>query len=457
LSANLRRKILEDFLENSRPSIQTIVHELRRFDAEKRREVRLLKVNENHVKEAVLDGNHFFLRTSVEYANPQLTLEELQGIIAARLIEVCGSYFSFHKFHEISKDDVTELCNMLEKPAEGKIFPFLLNTDDVEPDRYSLNPLRESIVESGQSAFPSAFVKTVGLRLDERFMKKYEGSLISRPETELIEYCLTNCGDSYVNMVDAVKHEYLRKLSETFGINLCLPILRMPLRILENENVDGLLHHIIRETHKDYESIEWVYSCMGRSMKNRTTLLTVPHSKKGFGSKKAARGKIYFGGTKLKSVQVTYRTTPLYPNDVDSKDISIAKAEDQFTIEGDKLVSYDFKETPSSPQFILYSLGSPEDAAIWHGIGESGAAQLVKSFTSMRLACSKDETVRGLRKYGVVPRVPLQFNLTPEKMWVHPMHGTVDTSVGSVGNLEDLARMGMRVKSLSADEYARQM
>jgi len=455
LSANLGRKILEDFFENSSPCIQTIVDELRRFDAVKRREVHLLEVNKNHVKEKVLDGNHFFLRASVEYSNPQLTLEELQGIIAARLIEVCGNYFSFHKFHEISKGDVTDLCNMLGEPAEGRIFPFLLNTDDVEPDRYSLNPLRESVVESGQSAFPSAFVNTEGLRLDEKFMKKYEGSLISRPEAELIEHYLANCGDIYVNMVDAVKHEYLKKLSESFGIDLCLPIFRMPLRVLENENVDGLLHHIIRETHKDYETIERIYSCMGRSMKKRTTLLTVPHSKKGFGSKKAARGKIYFEGKKLKSIQVTYRTTPLYPNDVDSKDISIAKAEDQFTVDGEKFVNYDFKETPSSPQFILYSIASPEDAAIWHGIGESGAAQLVKSFTSVRLACSKDEIVRGLRKYGVVPRVPLQFNLVPENMWVHPVHETIDTSVGSVGNLEDLARLGMKVECLLSREYAR--
>jgi len=447
--------ILEDFIENSRPCINAIVEALRRFKVDRRARVHLLEVVGNQLKDTIFDGDHFFLRSSVEYANPQLTLEEVQGIIAARLIEVCGNYFCLHGFHEKNKDDITELCRMLEEPPRGRIVPFLLNTDDVEPDRYSVNPLRESLVESGQSAFPSAFVKIDGLKIDEKFTKKYEGSLISRSEAELIRYHLADCGNSYVDMVDVVKQDSLKMLSESSGIDLGLPIMRMPLRILEKENPDDLLHHIIRETHKDYESVERVYSCMGRSMKNRTTLLTVPHSKKGFGSKKAARGKIYFEGTKLKSIQVTYKTTPLYPNDIDPKDISIAKAEDQFTIEGDRFVNYDFRDTPSSPQFVLYSLGSPEDAAIWHGIGESGAAQLISSYTSTRLACARDAMIRDLGKYGISPMIPLQFNLVPKNMWVHPIHGTIDTSIGSVEKLEDLARLGMKMECLSIQEYAR--
>jgi hypothetical protein len=452
---NLGKMILEDFLENSRPCIQAIVEELRRFETYKTNKVSLMEVNKNQVKEIIYDGDHFFLRSSVEYSYPHLTLEEVQGIIAARLLEACGNFFFIHDFHEISKEDVNELCEILEKPPKGKIVPFLLNTDDVEPDRYSANPLRESIVKSGQSAFPSASVKTDGLKLDEKFMKKYEGSLISKSEGELIEYYLENYGNRYVNLVDSVKQDCLRTLSESFGIDLCLPVMRMPLKVLNEESADGLLHQIIMETHKDYESVERVYNCMGRSMKNRTTLLTVPHSKKGFGSKRAARGKIYFEGTKLKNIQVIYQTTQLYPNDIDSKDISIAVAEDQFTIEGDKVTNYDYKETPSSPQFILYSLGSPEDAAIWHGIGESGAAQLVKSYTSMRLACWKYGIIRGLEKYGVTQRIPLQFNLVPDKMWVHPIHGTIDTSIGSVEKLEDLAKLGMKVEYLSTQEYVR--
>ncbi len=455
MPSNLCRMLLEDFLENSRPCIQATAEELPRFEATRKSEVHLLEVVGDQLKDVAFGGDHFFLRSSVEYSNPQLTLEEVQGIIAARLIEVCGNYSYLHESDPKSKDDITELCKMLGEPPRGRIIPFLLNTDDVEPDRYSVNPLRESLVESGQSAFPSASVNTEGLRLDEKFMQKYEGSLISRSEADLIEYHLAECGDRYVNMVDVVKQNYLEMLSESFGIDLCLPIMRMPLEILKKEKADDLLHYIIRETHKDYESVERVYNCMGRSMKNRTTLLTVPHSKKGFGSKKAARGKIYFDGKKLKNIQVAYKTTPLYPNDIDPKDISIAVAEDQFAIEGDKFTNYDFRDTPSSPQFILYSLGSSEDAAIWHGIGESGAAQLISSYTSTRLACAKDAMIGSLGKYGISPRVPLQFNLVPKNMWVHPIHGTIDTSIGSVERLEDLARLGMKMECLSIQEYAR--
>jgi len=202
--------------------------------------------------------------------------------------------------------------------------------------------------------------------------------------------------------------------------------------------------------------IERVYNCMGRSMKNRTTLLTVPHSRKGFGSKRAARGKIYFDGAKLKNAQVTYQTTPLYPNAIDSKDVSVAKAEDHFTVDGSLLTHYDFEETPSSPQFILYSLASSENAVIWHGIGEFGASQLVKSYTQIHLACAKDALIKDLhKKYGIITEIPPQFNIISSNMWVHPVHRNIDSSIGCVESLEDLARMGMKLEPLSTLEYTR--
>ena len=76
---------------------------------------------------------------------------------------------------------------------------------------------------------------------------------------------------------------------------------------------------------------------------------------------------------------------------------SIAKADDCFIIEGDRLLNYSYKETPSSPQFILYSLSSPEHAVIWHGIGEFGASQLVKSYTSIHVACTKNYIFQNLK------------------------------------------------------------
>jgi hypothetical protein len=186
-------------------------------------------------------------------------------------------------------------------------------------------------------------------------------------------------------------------------------------------------------------------------MTKRTTLLTVPHSTKGYGSKRAARGKLHFEGTKLKSATVNYRTTQLYPNEIDPEDVSIAKAEDSFTVPGEKLADYSFSETPSSPQFFLYSLGSPENAVLWHGIGAFAAPKLLRSYMSVRVSCRREQLIKDLRqKYGVWTEVPLQFNLVPDFMWVHPVHRNIDASVGCVENLSVLVHRGMKLEYLSA-------
>jgi hypothetical protein len=383
-------------------------------------------------------------------------VEEVQGIIAARLLEVCGTYFVSHKLDDVDETVVGELCELLQKPPQGRIIPFLLNTDDVEPDRYSINPLKESIVSSGQSAFPAASVKTEQLCIDQKFIKKYEGALISSREAELITRNLRACDNNYMNMVDAVKYEQLEYLSEQFGMDLHLCTLRMPQDMLSREHSEGLLHHVIREAHRDYASIEHVYSCIGRSMKSRSTLLTIPHSPKGYGSKRAAKGKIYFDGTRLKNIRVDYETTKLYPNAIDPNDVSVAVADDHFTIEGSKLVNYAYCETPSSPQFFLYSLASPENAAIWHGIGAFGASQLVKSYLTIRLASARGSLFKGLAdEHKVSSSIPLQFNLKPEHIWFHPVHRNIDASIGTVGNLKDLAAIGMRLESLPVESYIR--
>ena len=119
----------------------------------------------------------FYLRGSVEYTNPQLTVEEVQGIIGTRLLETCANYFYEHGLRQPDDGDVAALVELLKKPTQGYIVPFLLNTDDVEADRYSMNPLKQSIVDSGQSAFPAANVKTDQLKIDEAYCKKYDGSI----------------------------------------------------------------------------------------------------------------------------------------------------------------------------------------------------------------------------------------------------------------------------------------
>jgi hypothetical protein len=454
MSDNVCRTLVEDFLKNSWLPVKTIVETLKGFkETETRRKpVSLFQFKNGKKVNRSFEGNCFFLRGSVEYSNPQLTLEETQGIIGARILATCGNYFTNYGLREPDADDVAEICEALKKPSEGPIISFLLNTDDIEPDRYSMNPLKESIVATGQSAFPAAYAQTENLCIDQQFVEKYKGNLICPTEVELINRQLENVKGSYVDFVDSVKYAQMEEISDAFGIDLGLYALRMPIATLQAEKTDGLLHYIISETHRDYESISQAYSCMRRSMAKRTTLLTVPHSKKGYGSKRAARGKLHFEGSKLTSVSVNYRTTRLYPNEIDPEDVSIAKAEDSFTVRGEDLTDYSFLKTPSSPQFFLYSLGSPENAVLWHGIGAFAAPELLRSYVSVRDSCRRGQPIRELhQKYGVCAEVPLQFNLVPDYMWVHPVHRNIDSSIGCVEKLEDLARRGMKIEKLALE------
>jgi len=453
---SLAKIIVEDFLKNSWSCIEALVQELTDYKPDSGRNMRFFHFKNGRKNEAKFDSGHFFLRASVEYSNPQLTVEEVQGIIAARLLEVCGNHFYYYGLHTLDDKDINEICQQLQEPSQGIIVPFLLNTDEIEPDRYSMNPLKESIVNSGQSAFPCSTVKTESLEIDKNFVQKYQGSLICNEEIDVITRHLRTCNNKYVDMVDAVKYEQLEKLSKAFDINLSLYSMRMPLAVLDEETPDGLLHNIISQTHSSLQSIECVYKCMGRSIKNLTTLLTVPHSNKGYASKRAVRGRIYFDGNKLKNIKVDYKTVLLYPNAIDPADVSVAKADDTFNVEGTKLINYDFKETPSSPQFFLYSLASPENAVLWHGIGAFGASELLKSYATIRIACTREMILKDLsEKYGISTKIPLQFNLVPKHMWFHPIHRNIDASIGCVGNIKDLANLGMKMEHLQPDQYIR--
>lgn len=455
MSIDPAKVLLVDFLKSSWSSVESLVKELVGFTQPPERNVGFYRVRNGQRESLTFDGTHFFLRGSVEYSNPQLTVEEVQGVIAARLLEVTANYFQSYGLHDVTDRDIGELSETLKKPVTGKAVAFLLNTDDVEPDRYSMNPLKESIVTSGQSAFPAAKVKTEHLEIDQRFAQKYDGSLISKAEIELVTRHVRACR-SYMDMVDAVKYEQYEKLSEAFGIDMCLPSLRMPVTTLEAEATDGLLHRIVKEVHKDFSSVEQIYGCIGRSMKSRTTLLSVPHSQKGYGSKRAAKGKIYFDGTKLKSLRVDYETTRLYPNAMDSEDVSKAVAEDHFTVDGNKLIDYNFKETPSSPQFFLYSLASPENGVLWHGIGAFGASQLVRSYSTIRSACARGSLLPTLSgEHRIATDIGAQFNLLPGHMWFHPIHRNIDASIGSIQNLEDLTKLGMKLEHLATNDYLR--
>lgn len=451
MSIDLCCTLAESFLKSSWTSIEVLVNHIKTLKLETpRKSVSLFSFRNGKKIVKNYSGNCFFLRGSVEYSNPQLTIEEVQGIIGLRLLEAFGNYFVDYGMHSPDDKDFCEICETLRKPPKGKIVPFLLNTDEIEADRYSMNPLRESIVDSGQSAFPVASVRTDALKVDKKFFKQYENSLISKREIELIHNNLETSSTSYLDYVDKIKYTQLAELFEIFGIDLSIYALRMPLTTLKNEKNNGFLHNIIKESHNDYESISEAYSCMNRSMNKRTTLLTIPHSVKGFGSKRAVRGKIRFEGNKLKNIRVKYRTTLLYPNEVNKGDVSIAKANDDFTVDGNNFIEYNFSKTPSSPQFFLYSLASPEDAAIWHGVGAFGASKLLRSYISLRHKSMNGLLIKNLSKYQVKPRVPLQFNLDPKLMWTHSKYKNIDASIGCVIDPKQLIKKGMKVDYLSA-------
>jgi len=445
--------LIDSFLKQSRIAVDAVLMELRHFIGEEQGDLTFFVMEGNKRKEVHWGKAHFFLRASAEYANPQLTLEELQGITTARLLETCCNYMARNNVTEPSQSDLEEIAEMLKKPSNGTIVPFLLNTDDVEPDRYSINPLRASIVESGQSAFPSASVVTDRLNVDPSFLAKYDGSLVSRDDVASIEMHLKEGPANYLDFVDAVKYEMLRKTSEVLGIDLCIPAYRMPLDVLRKEKPGQPMHKLIQGSHHDYDTIGTIYELMGRNLgKRKTLLLAVPHSPKGYGSKRAAQGSIVFKQDRFDQIKIQYKTTLLYANELDKEetDVSVAKADDSFSVDVGKIANYDYSQTPSSPQFALYDALSPEDAAIWHGIGVFGGVELIRSIVSVRSACLRKAVLGEVACRGNKP--PLQLNLIPDKMWRHPKYGNIDASVGCVQDLASLVNTGIHVAPLSVKE-----
>ncbi|MDR2203653.1 MAG: hypothetical protein LBE76_05080 [Nitrososphaerota archaeon] len=444
-------RLVKGFLANSMLAVRVLTRSVQRHREEKVCQRVVFSWFGDGKKLVDFRGDaHFYLRGSVEYANSQLTSEELQGIIGLRLLQTCVNYCLETGMQDPMETDYRALCEELKGPPKGYVLPFLLNTDDIEADRYSINPLRQSLMDSGQSAFPVANIKTEPLCVDKAFVEKYEGTLISKEEVELITEELLQ-HEKYMDFVDSVKFRQLEALSKVFGINFDFYSLRMPLSILQTEKKDDILHYIISEAHKSYQSIKQAYDCMGRSIAKRSTLLAVPHSKKGYGSKRAAHGKIQLSDTKLLNVNVKYKPTTLYSNGIDPKDVAITHGEDDFTIEGEHFVDYSYSETPASPQFFLYALASPENAALWHGIGAFAASQLLQTYVSAHKACNDDKLIPGLaEKYSLAHnKVPLSFNLVPEGMWRNPERQNIDASVGTVKDLNTFINRGVWLEHLT--------
>ena len=360
-----------------------------------------------------------------------------------------------HDTPEIKPVDYTEVIERLAAPSSGLITPFLLNTDESEPDRYSMNPFRASIVSSEQSAFPSFNARMSGLTLDHQFVSKYKDTLITEKEAAWIDDARSQFpSDIYIDFIDSVKYQQLWDLSEQTGIHLTIPAMRMPLTRMKDSIYGPHLKRIIELEHRDYETLRRIYRLMGRNLrKHKTLLLTVPHSPRGVGSKKAGRGRLNLEGEKLTGITVQYMTTPLYPNEVDSADPAIAQVEEEVHVETSRLLDYDYNLTPSSMQFAIYGMLSPEDAAIWHGIGEFQGEEIVKSYISVHEACITEQL------FTEVPipcrGTPIQFDLDGANLMRHPVHGNTDASIGTVADLGALITKTTRLDVLPVENYIR--
>ena len=128
-------------------------------------------------------------------------------------------------------------------------------------------------------------------------------------------------------------------------------------------------------------------------------------------------------------------------------DVANVKAEARFPVPSERLIDYDFRETPASPQFAIYMVASPEDGAIWHGVGKYAAMQLIQSYTNFHRAVASGEAFPGLP----VPHRPdpPQWDIVAGKMLAHPKFGNIDASVGCVEDLPKLLVEATHLRVLS--------
>ncbi len=437
--------LIETFFRDSRPAIDALAARVRSGEFGHPGEVPMFTFRDGHRSEVRVDQRAFLLRTSVEYANPQLTLEELQGIVISRLLEVTGTFVAHHPHLHLDAVDIHEMARTLETPPRGAVVPFLLNVDDIEADRYSINPLRKSIVESGQSAKAVTFVRSEGLHLDPEFLRKYSGSLVSPQDSGTIQARLEGDGTRrYVGLVDSVKYDQLQDASSALDMDLAIPALRMPLATLSSESTSGPLHRLISATHVSSSALDSVYRLLGRPVTpERTFLPVVPHAIDGTSSKRLAQGRYRPEGPHPDRLEVFYASRKLYPNEVDRRDVSRGEADNHVTVSWDDLARFDYRKTPASPQFALYMLASPENGAIWHGLGVYGGQRIVESYRALHHACAQGEPYAGL---PVECRPdPLQLDLVASGMLRHPLYGNIDASISCH---PDIARGLLRAMSL---------
>ena len=93
--------MVEDFLKSSMSTVKVLVNKLSTFKKEEHDQAGGTFPLRKWQKVSVqFTGNQFFLRGSVEYTNPQLTVEEVQGIVGTRLLEASANYFDKVGLHQ---------------------------------------------------------------------------------------------------------------------------------------------------------------------------------------------------------------------------------------------------------------------------------------------------------------------------------------------------------------------
>jgi hypothetical protein len=134
---------------------------------------------------------------------------------------------------------------------------------------------------------------------------------------------------------------------------------------------------------------------------------------------------------------------------VDYKDVSYAKCEDSLEFAAKRFKEYSFKETPSSPQFVLYALLSPEDASIWHGVGAYAGNEILRSYASVQTASIRKLIFRDIKRLRPREEPTMMLNLDPGKMWKHPIYENIDCGIGCVEDLSIFLNQEMKVSPIS--------
>ena len=89
------RLLLEDFLKTSFSTVKVLLEGAQAAKGQTpNRKVTLFRYVNGKKVSVPFENERFYLRSSVEYTNPQLTVEEVQGIIGTKMLVTCCQLLS---------------------------------------------------------------------------------------------------------------------------------------------------------------------------------------------------------------------------------------------------------------------------------------------------------------------------------------------------------------------------